>query len=84
MILRDPVAKANFLSDGGDLESALLRLGPAVAPKTDGLTDELEVAVEAMKNVPWTTLQALKGDREILAKLEDAENLLKSLRAALS
>jgi ParB family chromosome partitioning protein len=34
--------------------------------------------------VPWTTLQELKGDRELLAKIEDAEKLLRTLRSALS
>jgi ParB family chromosome partitioning protein len=37
-----------------------------------------------MKNVPWTKLQDLKGDSAVLKKLEDAENLLKSLRRALT
>jgi hypothetical protein len=41
-------------------------------------------AVEAMKRVPWTTLAELKGDPEILQKLDDAEALLKSLRKTLS
>ena len=41
-------------------------------------------AVEAMKNVPWTALQELKGDSGLMKRLEEAENLLKSLRKALS
>lgn len=83
-ILPDPVAKANFLSDSGDIDSALLRLGAAERSKSGGFTDELDAAVESMKKVPWTTLQELKGNPELLAKIEDAEKLLKSLRAALT
>lgn len=83
-ILPDPVAKANFLSDSGDIDSALLRLGAAERSKSGRFTDELDAAVESMKKVPWTTLQELRGNPELLAKIEDAEKLLKSLRAALT
>jgi ParB family chromosome partitioning protein len=37
-----------------------------------------------MKRVPWTALEQLKGDAEILRKIDDAEALLRSLRRALS
>lgn len=83
-ILPDPVAKAHFLTDAGDLESAMLRLGAAERPKSGNFSDDLDVAVDSMKKVPWATLQELKGNRELLAKIEDAEQLLRSLRAALS
>ena len=36
-----------------------------------------------MKSVPWTTLQELKGNPDLLQKIDDAEELLKSLRKAL-
>jgi ParB family chromosome partitioning protein len=83
-ILPDPVARAHFLSDEGDLESAQLRLRPAEKKAKDGLLTELESAVEAMKNVPWTALQEMKGNPAVLKKIEDAEELLKSLRKALN
>lgn len=83
-ILPDPVARAHFLSDSGDLESAQLRIRPAEKKGNDEILTDLETAVEAMKNLPWTTLQELKGDSGVLKKLDDAENLLKSLRKALT
>lgn len=83
-ILPDPVAKAHFLADAGDLESAMLRLGAPQKKAEGGLAGDLEAAVESMKKVPWTALQELKGNAEILKKIEDAESLLRSLRAALS
>src|SRR5277367_4213860 len=84
-ILPDPVARSFLRSDEGDLESAQLRLRPAEAKTTnDGLLTDLESAVEAMKNLPWTTLQELKGNSAVLKKIENAEELLKSLRKALS
>lgn len=82
-ILPDPVARENFLSEEGDLETASLRVSPGKAQKR-GLAGELDAAVDAMKRVPWTTLAELKGDPEVLRKIEDAEALLKSLRKALS
>lgn len=83
-ILPDPVARQHFLSDDGDLESAMLRLAPAAKKTKGGLAGELDAAVEAMKRVPWTALEELKGDPDILKKIEDAEALLKSLRKSLS
>src|SRR3984957_9655924 len=79
-VLPDPVARAQFLSDGGDIESAMLRVAPVVKPSKTGLPGNLEAAVEAMKGVPWTGLQELKGDPEVLKKIDDAEALLQSLR----
>jgi ParB family chromosome partitioning protein len=83
-ILPDPVARAHFLSEEGDLESAQLRLRPTQKKPKDGLLTELDAAVEAMKNVPWTALQEMKGNTSVLKKLEDAEEWLKSLRKALN
>jgi ParB family chromosome partitioning protein len=83
-ILPDPVAKAHFLGDAGDLESAALRLGTTKPKADDGLTGELDAVVEAVKAVPWTTLQELKGNAELLKKIDDAETMLRSLRKALS
>lgn len=83
-ILPDPVARSQFLSDAGDLESAMLRLGPAPKPVKGGLSGDLEAGVDAMKKVPFSTLQELKGDVDILTKIDEAEALLQSLRDALS
>jgi ParB family transcriptional regulator, chromosome partitioning protein len=82
-ILPDPIAKAEFLSDTGDLESAQVRVR-APEKKQAGLLVDLASAVETMRNVPWTALQELKGDPDVLSKLDDAEKLLKSLRQALT
>jgi ParB family transcriptional regulator, chromosome partitioning protein len=82
-ILPDPVARENFRSEEGDLETAALRIAPGKKGKR-GLSGELDAAVEAMKRVPWTALTELKGDPDILKKIDDAEALLKSLRKTLS
>lgn len=83
-VLPDPVARAQFLGDQGDIESAMLRVGPSQKKSKVGLSGELDEAVDAMKNVPWTALQELKGDADVLKKIDEAEELLRSLRKALS
>jgi ParB family chromosome partitioning protein len=82
-ILPDPVAREHFLSKQGDIESAMMRLGAPQKNDKSGLTGDLESAIESMKRVPWTVLADLKGDPEILKKIDDAEALLRSLRKAL-
>jgi ParB family transcriptional regulator, chromosome partitioning protein len=83
-ILPDPVAKAHFLSDTGDIDSAQLKLRPVEKSGNDGILNDLETAVTAMRNVPWTTLQEMKKDPELMKKIEEVEEMLKSLRKALS
>ena len=83
-ILPDPVARAHFLSDSGDLDSAQLRIRAAEKKADDQPFSELGAAIDAMKAVPWTTLEELKGDATALRKLDEAETLLKSLRKALT
>jgi ParB family chromosome partitioning protein len=84
MILPDPVARAHFMSDSGDLESAQLQVRSVEKRPEEQPLNELGAAIEAMKSVPWTTLQELKGDETTLRKLDEAETLLKSLRKALT
>src|SRR5207248_5493680 len=82
-LLPDPVARAYFLSDSGDLESAQLRIRPEQRSDDQPLS-ELGAAIEAMKSVSWTALRELKGDEKVLKKLDEAEDLLRSLRKALA
>jgi ParB family chromosome partitioning protein len=82
-ILRDPVARDEFISEGGSIESASLKLGPVPAKKRSGLVGEIEALSEAIKAYPWTTLANLKGDPEVTRSIEQAEKLLKDLKKAL-
>lgn len=85
-ILRDPVAKEEFLSDGGSIQSAVGKLGPVAgkSKRTDGLAGDVDALVESIKRYPWTTLSSLKGDDLVLGKIEEAQKLLKDLKRALS
>jgi ParB family chromosome partitioning protein len=83
-ILRDPVARAHFLSDEGDIDSAMLRMMPVQEAGPAGLIADLEAAIDTWKRVPWTTMAEAKGNADVLKRIDDAEALLKSLRKTLS
>lgn len=83
-ILPDPVARMHLIEGHGDIDSAMLRLSPDKVEPKGGLAGNLDAAVEAMKCIPWTTLQEMRGNVDLLKKIDDAEALLKSLREALA
>ena len=81
-ILRDPVAKEHFLSSEGAIDSAMLRIAPKKAET--GLLKQLEATMSAIKQVPWTQLDELKGDDDVLKRIDEAQSLLRTLRKNLS
>ncbi|MBX9865108.1 MAG: ParB N-terminal domain-containing protein [Hyphomicrobium sp.] len=83
-ILADPVAKDNFLTRDGDLETASLRLGPGEKRRDPDFVSNLDATVESMKQLPWMALEDMKSDPEILRKIEAAEALLQTLRQTIS
>ena len=85
-ILRDPIAKDEFLSEGSTVQSALEKLGPAEGKRKrdSSLTGEVEGLVDSIRRYSWTTLTSLRGDSELLSKIDEAQKLLKELRKALS
>ncbi len=82
-ILRDPVAKANFLSEEGAIDTAMLRLAPK-EPRAKGVLDQLDTAMDAIKKASWTDILDLQGDPEALQRIENAEELLQALRSNLT
>jgi ParB family chromosome partitioning protein len=83
-VLKDPVAKDNFLSAGGTIDTALKTLGPVPSKKAQGLVGDIDQLSESLQRYPWTTLAAMKGDQQVLRKLEETEKLIKDLKKALS
>jgi ParB family chromosome partitioning protein len=83
-ILRDPVAKDEFLSERGDIQSALEKVAPDVEEKSEGLAGEVAALVDAIKRQPWTALERLKGDPELLRNIEEAERVFELLRKQLT
>lgn len=81
-ILRDPVAKEHFLKSEASIDSAMLRITPA---RTDtGLVKQLEATMRTIKQLPWTQVDELRGDAEVLKRIAEAEALLRTLRKNLS
>lgn len=83
-ILPDPVAKHHFMSDEGDIDSAMLRLAGAPTKKGSGIAHDLDAIVDSVRSVPWITLNDLKRDPHILKKIDEATSLLRSLRDTLA
>jgi ParB family transcriptional regulator, chromosome partitioning protein len=83
-ILRDPLARDEFLSKDGTIQTAMERLGPTNSKHDKGLAADIEGLVESIKRYPWTMLASLKGDQSVLRRVEEAEKLLKELRKNLS
>lgn len=84
LILKDPVAREKFTSPGGTVENAIRTLGPSPSKKAHGLLGDIEEITESLQRYSWTTLAALKGDQQVIRRLEETEKLIKELRKALS
>ena len=50
----------------------------------NGLVSELDAAMEAIRRTPWTVLEDLKGDPQVIRRIDEAESLLRTLRKTLS
>jgi ParB family chromosome partitioning protein len=83
-ILKDPIAKDEFISKGGTIETAFQKVAPISSKKHRGLLGDIEQLTESLSRYPWTTLAEMRGDVEVLSRLEDAEKLLRDLKKALS
>ena len=62
----------------------MLRVAPEAKKTEPDFISNLDTTVESMKQIPWGALEELKGDPEVIKKIEDAEALLQSLRQTLS
>lgn len=82
-ILKDPIARDEFLKKKGSIDVALQRVAPASGKRDQGLLGEIIGLTEAIKKYPWTSLTELKGDQQLIRKIEETEKLLKELRRSL-
>lgn len=84
-ILPDPVAQENFLSAAGDIDSAFLRLPyvDKLAAAAGTFPGKLDAAVSALRTLPWSSLEELKGNAQVVSLLREAEELARSLRERL-
>jgi ParB family transcriptional regulator, chromosome partitioning protein len=83
-ILKDPIAKEEFLADTGTIQTALEKVAPQETKSEGGLIGDVQALLDSIKRYPWTSLSPLKGDEVVLKKIEEAERLLKDLRRTLT
>lgn len=83
-ILKDPVAREEFLSKEGTIDVSFKKLGPVPKKKAQGLLDEIEELNQALQRHPWTSLAQLKNDPQAIKRIEETEKLLKELKKALT
>jgi cyclophilin family peptidyl-prolyl cis-trans isomerase len=67
----------------GKVTEGMGKLGPT-PKKSHGLAGDIESISEAIRRYSWTALAALKGDQQVIARLEETEKLLKDLRKTLA
>lgn len=83
-ILKDPIARDEFLAKEGSIDSSFTKLGPAPKKKAQGLLGEIEELSQALQRHPWTTIATLKDNPQAIKKIEEAEKLLRDLKKTLS
>jgi ParB family chromosome partitioning protein len=83
-ILKDPVAREEFLSNEGSIDASFKKLGPVPKKKAQGLLAEIEELNQALQRHPWTSLAQLKDDPQAIKRIEETEKLLKELKKALT
>jgi ParB family chromosome partitioning protein len=83
-ILKDPVAKDCFLTEGTTINDAIEKLGDAApAPRASGLAGDIGAIIVSIRKQPWTALAELRGNADAIRTIEEAEQLLKELKQAL-
>jgi ParB family transcriptional regulator, chromosome partitioning protein len=83
-VLKDPVARDRFLTPGGSIDGALQLVPPPKKKGKSGLVGDIEELSEVLQRYSWTALIELKGDADVISRLEEVERLLRDLRQALT
>lgn len=83
LILKDPVAREEFVAPHGTIHSALSKLEAPPEEKKTGLAGDISALVDSIKRQPWTALAEIRGDEDVLSSIEEAEKLLKELKKNL-
>jgi len=83
-ILKDPIARHEFLEKNASIEAAFQKVAPGPSKKKQGIAGDIEELAEAIKRYSWTSLVDLRGDQDVIRKIEEAEKLLKELKKNLS
>ena len=81
----DPIAPlVGGGNQGGTISSAMEKVALTTNEKPKRLARKEAALVDSLKRYSWTTLADLKGDKEVLSKIEEAEKMLNVLKKQLS
>src|SRR5438876_3484942 len=83
-ILKDPIARDQFLAKEGSIDASFRKLSPVPKKKAHGLLGEIEELNQDLQRHPWTSLAQLKNDPQAIKRIEETEKLLKELKKALT
>jgi ParB family chromosome partitioning protein len=61
----------------------MLRIAPPTPKPGESLAGDIAALADLMKHYSWTDIEKLRGNANILERIEEAEGLLASLRKAL-
>src|SRR6266536_4134982 len=70
-ILKDPIAREEFLSKKGSIDTSFRKLSPTPKKKPSGLLGEIEELSQALQRHPWTAIAKLKDDPQAIKKIEE-------------
>ncbi len=82
-ILPDPIAKNHFLSNEGDIRSALLCIRPMDDNKNgkgQNIVADLNALINALGRHSWQSLDELRQDPAFLKSIEQAQRMLNDLK----
>ena len=84
-ILADEQATKTLLKESATIADAMAKIAPEPT-KTDErtLSDEIAGLTLAIRSRPWTQVIKLKGDKELVKRISDAESVLHDLRKTLA
>lgn len=82
-ILKDPVAKDHFLSQDGDIRSALLRIREPDKPSSASngtLMADLDALIGSLGSHSWQSIDKLREDPQFAERIDQAQRLLSDLK----
>ena len=82
-ILRNQDATQHFMTEAGDIDSAMLRLAHLQPQSRGRIADDIDALTAVVEQYKWTELSALKGDQALLEKISEAQALLGRLKDIL-
>jgi len=84
-ILRDSKATSEFMRNGGTIESAItaLPLPPEGYRRGSSIAEDLDALVSVLQRYSWSDLRQMRGDRDLIRKLDEVEKLARDMKEAL-